>query len=182
MNLTELFEAIRATYVRELGAVVAAVDAHVEPAFRRQDGSLAVEGALDLPCRADYIPRDGGMKPGRVDSKTRVEFEPFVVLYGNCEVQLSPFTWDWLQVNVRGLGLEEVAVLAKSWFLRWFDVEDENEPNEQGLFGVVHFFGDPSAAESEVRLTLDLGSAPSEALNELLWQLSSHGAESAVVT
>ena len=181
MTLLELLAEIRTRYADKLAAAVTSVDSHVEPALRTADGSLAVDGALSLPCRVDLIPRDQSGSIGRVDATSHLDFEPFEVEYGKCTVHFNPFTWDRVQMSVEGLPAHAVSEIAKLWFLRWFDAEDANDLDAQGLYGVAHFLGEPVAAEGKVQFTVDLGSAPPIALDELLNNLSSRGAIAASV-
>ena len=181
MTLLELLAAVRNPYAQRLSESVLSVEAHVEPAFRNQDGELALEGALNLPCRADYIPREGDGRPATVDSTSRVDFETISVAYRDCDVLIGPFVWDWVVITVSGLPEQEVAEVAKDWFFRWFDPEDTNDANGEGLYGVVHFLGEPKVVSEGIELTIDLGSAPPEALDELLERISSQGARAASV-
>jgi hypothetical protein len=176
MTLIELFAAIRASYVRELAEAIAASDAHVEPAFRNADGELAVDGPLALPYRADFIPKNRDGTSVMVDSKSSLDFEPVTVEYGPCRVRIAPFVWDWMQVTVHGMTEEATSLAAKAWFLRWFDTNDTNEADEQGLYGVVHYLGEPKAVDGCIVMTIDFGSAPAEALDELLETLAAQGA------
>lgn len=122
------------------------------------------------------IPRNGEGKSIPVDSSSRISFKPVTIKYKNCDVLIHPFAWDWVQVSVMGLPESEVAAIAREWFLHWFDPEDSNAMNDQGLYGVAHYLGDPQAVDGGVRLTTDLGSAPAEALDDLLEKLSDRGA------
>lgn len=181
MTLLELLAAVRKPYAQQLSQAILSVEAHIEPAFRNQEGHLAVEGGLGLPCRADYIPCNGNGMPVTVDATSRAAFESISVAYKNCSILIHPFGWDWVVVTVSGLSEAQVAEIAKAWFLRWFDPEDTNDPNDEGLYGVVHFLGEPEVVSEGIQLTLDLGSAPPEALDELLEQVSIHGATAASV-
>ncbi len=176
MTLIELFAAIRAIYVRDLAQAIAETDAHVEPAFRKETGELAVAGPLDLPYRADLIPRDGDGTSIMVNSRSSLGFEPFTVVYGECRLSVSPFVWDWTKVTVSGLTEEESSKVLKAWFLRWFDPEDANQADAQGLFGVVHNLEEPKASDGGVEWTVDFGSAPVEAIQDMIDRLETHGA------
>ena len=181
MTLLELLAAIRRPYAEALSGAVVEVCAHVEPAFRDQNGELATEGSLALPCRADYIPHEGDGKPKMVDSTSRLNFEAVELDYGDCIVRIGPFAWDWVRVTIGGLSEPEVAAASREWFLRWFDPQDTNEINDQGLYGVVHFLGDPKVVSDGIELTIDLGSAPPEALDDFFAQISKRGASVASV-
>jgi len=65
--------------------------------------------------------------------------------------------------------------------MRWFDPDDLKTINSEGLYGVVHFLGEPKKTERGVVFLLDFGSAPSEALDELLEELAANGASWASV-
>ena len=181
MTLVEFLAAAREPYARLLSEAFGANAVYAEPALRNENGDLATDGPWNLPIRPDYIPREGNGRSVMVDSKSRLDFEPFVVSYGDCQVEFRPFTWDWLTLTVIGLPEEDAEELFRNWFLRWFDPEDENEIGADGLAGVVHYMGEPRRVEEQLRLTVDLGSAPPEALNELLERLASHGAATAGV-
>ncbi|MFJ2454997.1 hypothetical protein ACIOWK_25245 [Pseudomonas protegens] len=178
MTVSELLAAIRKPYVETLARIAAEGAAHVEPAYRNSDGSLAVEGAMGTPCRVDVIAAESG-EPVQVDSETELGFEPVRFAIEQMAVVISPFGWDWLPLEVRGLSLEQASEVIRAWFFEWFDGEDENPPTEEGLQGVLHFVSDPEATEEGYRVKIDLGSAPEEALEALLFALADAGASGA---
>lgn len=181
MTVSELLAAIRKPYVETLARIAAEGAAHVEPAYRNSDGSLAVEGAMATPCRVDVIAVEGASagEPVQVDSETELGFEPVRFAIEQMAVVISPFGWDWLPLEVRGLSLEQASEVIRTWFFEWFDGEDENPPTEEGLQGVLHFVSDPEATEEGYRLKIDLGSAPEQALEALLFALADAGASGA---
>lgn len=176
MNLLSLFAEVRGLYVRKLSAAVAGIDAHIEPALRNREGALAVEGPLSLPIRVDAIRRKGNGKSITVDSTSRIAFDPILTKFGQCDVRIASFTWDAVQLTVNGLKEQDVHEIAPAWFFRWFDAEDKNAANAEGLYGVVHFLGDPKVVTGGIELSIDFGSAPAEALNDLLDSLARRGA------
>ena len=179
MTVSELLVAIRKPYVETLARVAAEGAAHVEPAYRNSDGSLAVEGAMGTPCRVDVIAAESG-EPVQVDAEAELGFEPVRFAIEQMAVGISPFGWDWLPLEVRGLSLEQACEAVRGWFFEWFDGEDENSPTEEGLQGVVHFVSDPEATEEgDYRFKIDLGSAPAEAVEGLLFALADAGASGA---
>ena len=181
MTLLELLAEVRRPFAQLLSTAIAGNAVFAEPALRTENGELAVDGLWNLPIRPDFIPRNGDDKSGMVDSKSRLDFEPFVVSYGACKVELAPFTWDWLSLTVDGLREDCYEELFRSWFLRWFDPEDTNEIGNDGLAGVVHYMSEPQRVGDKLHLTLDLGSAPPEALEQLLELLARQGAVAASV-
>lgn len=174
MTFTELLAAIRSTYVDALARAVAEQSAYVEPAYRHADGSLATEGSLSLPCRADLIPTEGesANQSVMVDSGSQLRFDPLSFEIESTSVTLSPFGWDWVALEARGIDEQAVSRVLKEWFLHWFDAEDNNEPTPDGLYGVVHFLSDPETTSTGLRVNIDLGSSPPSAFEDLLFRLS----------
>jgi hypothetical protein len=178
VTVSDLLNAIRDHYVVLLARAASEHPYFVEPAFRNREGALVMEGALSLPCRADLIAKDGGAVGAltRVDSTSQLNFEPLLFKLGNTEVQVSPFTWDWLPLEVHGLNKAVASSALRSWFLQWFDTDDENPATKDGLQGVAHFMSDLSLDGSGWRLTIDAGSASASAVEELMFCLSDAGA------
>jgi hypothetical protein len=178
MTISELLTAIRKPYAEALAKTSATAAIHLEPAYRQADGSLSVEGSLGLPCRADIILKEGDSagQSIQVDSESQLKFEPISFELGTTSVVLSPFVWDWVPFEVCGLGQEATLSVLRSWFLEWFDTEDQNDPTEEGLYGVVHFMSEPESTVEGWRVTIDLGSSPERALEALFFRLSDVGA------
>ncbi len=173
--MADLLSAIRAHYVKQLAEASRKVPGLVEPVFRNADGSLALQGMLQLPGRADFVPAGAG-EPQSVDADSRLTFGPMEVRHLSCAIIFEPFTWDWAVVVVQGVALTEISAIVHSWFYRWFDAEDTKSADADGLFGVVHFASDPVVREGAVETTLDLGSAPVAALQDFLKLLAERGA------
>ena len=180
MTFSELLASIRGQYVATLAEAVAQSDgAQSEPTYRRSDGELAVEGALSLPCRADLILTQGaeGGRSITVDSKARLNFARLSFSIANTKISLAPFTWDWMNLRVVGLSLQQSSSVVAKWFMRWFDPEDQNLLDSDGLRGVVHFVSDPEDFGGAIGFKIDLGSAPERALEDLLFALADAGAQ-----
>jgi len=174
MTFTELLTAIRSAYVDQLAKAVSENDAHVEPAYRQADGSLATEGTLLLPCRADLILKEDKKEnqPVMVDSSSQLGFDPISFEIKSTSIVISPFGWDWMALQVLGIKEATASQTLKEWFLYWFDLEDNNEPTSEGLYGVVHFLSDPEPTSDGLRVNIDLGSSPEAAFEDLLFRLS----------
>lgn len=175
MTFSELLEAVRGAYTETLAQAVQQQACHVEPALRTADGALATEGDGGLPCRVDAIVQQDGITL-RVDARSRLQFDPVQLQLATTAVTMEPFTWDWLPLHVQGLEREALAPLLHGWFWQWLDAEDENALGVDGLYGVLHFLSDLQPAGDGWRAAVDLGSAPAEALEDLLWRLSDAGA------
>lgn len=177
--MTELFSVIRMAYAATFAnAVAAAADSHVEAALRHADGSLAREGGHGLPKRVDLIPRRGAQvgKLLSVDSPACMQFSVRTTRMPPAMLYIAPFVWDAVSLKVGGLAPEEMGAVLAPWFMDWFDPEDANRQNEEGLFGVVHSASTPRQEGGMVAVDLDLGSAPAQALKDLLTRLADAGA------
>lgn len=171
MTFTELLPAIRSAYVKPFAKAASDHDAHIEPAYRQSDGSLSEEGTLLLPCRADFIPKNEN-QPVMVDSKSLLGFDPISFDIKSTSIVISPFGWDWVTVQVLGINKGAVTQILKEWFLHWFDIEDNNQPTSEGLYGVLHFLSEPELLIDGLRVNIDLGSSPVTAFEDLLFRLS----------
>lgn len=172
MTFAELMQAIRASYVEVLAEAVAGRDlVFREAALRRADGSLALDGVPLTPVRVDLVEAGDSRM---VDAKRRLDFEPFSFELSGMQVAVSPFTWDWLAIAIDGDAAAATRVCA-DWFMRWFDPEDEREPGDDGLRGMVHCLTDATATATGITLHVDLGSAPDEAVDDLLFALAEAG-------
>ncbi|MES2039585.1 MAG: hypothetical protein V4495_17280 [Pseudomonadota bacterium] len=179
MTLIQLFAAIRASYIAVLAAAVNHGNVHVEPAYRNADGTLTMEGKPALPCRADWIPAEGEFagQSHTVDAKTQLEFEPLSFQLSATEVSIVPFTWDWLPLQISGLTPELAEATLVQWFMTWFDGEDENPRNADGLYGVLHFMSAITPEGDVLQVSIDLGSVSETAVEDLLFKLSDANAQ-----
>lgn len=149
-----------------------------EPSFLMDDGSLAREGSLGLPCRMDVVIFTGETPENvSVDSESLLTFEALNFDWKEVPVRVLPFCWDACQVLLTGLPQTPDWAPLKAWFEHWFDLEDARPADKAGLYGVVHFLSDPVAEAAGVRLHLDLGSAPVTAFEGLLDALVATGAK-----
>ena len=173
MTFAELMGAIRSSYAQVLAEAVAEhAPALREAALRHADGTLKADGQPPLPHRFDAFHADGVNR--MVDSERQLRFDPFSFPIDGMTVSVAPFTWDWLDLEIAG-DPAVAGAACRAWFLRWFDEQDENEPDADGLRGVVHYMSDPLAVQDGIGLRIDLGSAPDEALDDLLFALADAG-------
>ncbi|RQS31607.1 hypothetical protein DIE03_13025 [Burkholderia sp. Bp8992] len=178
MTVSELLRAIRQPYADLLAHAATQPSVIVEPAYRQADGTLATEGPLALPCRADTIAAEGEAagQPEMIDSTTQLDFDPLEFDLETAAVSIRPFVWDWAEIEADGLDESAAADAFKTWFRAWFDVDDENDPAEDGLHGIVHYLSEPVRTEHGWRVNADLGSAPETAVEDLLFRLVDAGA------
>jgi hypothetical protein len=167
-----ILDQIRSQYVARLARAVAdAPESVVEPILRDEDGDTATEGEFGLGMRMDLVVvRDGQpADPITVDSPSVVAFEPFEIAVGDVPVAFEPFAWDAVRVTLEGLAETASLSPVSEWFHRWFDETEEHPRDDRtGLLGVVHFLSDATRDGEQCVLTADLGSAPVDALHDLL--------------
>jgi hypothetical protein len=181
MGLTELLEQIRREYIEQLYAIIdeknMVSDQRVipEPALRGEDGRLALEGELELPSRTDIAVLQGddllemfNIEPGKPLPFDAVEFDWGKTLH----VDMGPFSWQAFGV---AMPRDEGYVWAplQDWYWKWFHEEDDSDSAE--LMGAVHYLSDPAIEGDIVQFSIDLGSAPIAAFEELLDAISASG-------
>ena len=100
-------------------------------------------------------------------------------LPGGVEVQQVGFSWEALRLRFSG---PEFAIDGlQGWLMRWLDADEIREPDASGLSGVVHDLAWASE-HGTWQLDVDFGSAPMEALEDLLSNLSAAGVTSIQVS
>lgn len=170
MTFAELMDRVRAAYTQELASAIRDREPSLcEAVLRRSDGSPATATDPGTPVRVDFLNSHGSR--GMVAAKTHIEFDEFSFSLNRTAVEVAPFSWDWLTLNVEG-DAQVAEVACNEWFLRWFDPNDERRPGPDGLLGVIHFMDEPELRGEGLITRIDLGSAPASALDDLLFALS----------
>ena len=175
MTITELLNHIRQPYIDQLSRTAAEADFHVEPVLRGRDGSVMCEGVLHIPYRCDLVHKET-FERRSVDATEFIRFDTVSCGIGKMRLHVSGFSWDMLTLVIDGMSQAAAEQTMRNWFLRWFDENDSNAANAEGLYGVVHFMSDPEIEGTTVRFELDLGSAPSDAISTLIEELHDQGA------
>lgn len=177
---------------------------HAEPKSRDRAGQVLREGRLALPSRRDLLVRHaGGSLTREVRGAGLLQFEPITLVEPDGFVcVIGPFRWDNAQVVLEratvppgpacqappateGAEIEAAVQAASSvaepdwrplrrWFLEWFQSRFSDEAPD--LDGAVHAMYGPEDVDAGWRLRIDLGSAPVEALNDLVGALAATGA------
>ena len=182
MGLGDLLSRIRAHYLERFLEVA---DEHaleegnqviLEAPFLDSTGSVAREGPFRLPMRGDvFVVREGGAQESlQVDTDTMLGFEPIAFDWNETiSVELRPFQWNWCPVEfLPADGSTDLSPLV-DWFNRWFEGQSGGEGTLQA---VVHFMSDPEMTETTIVTSIDFGSAPIDAFEELLDACTSAGA------
>jgi len=108
-----------------------------------------------------------------VNPSTHLSFAPFKLDAGQSLIAaVHPIVWNdvGIKTNVR---LPNDSV--EDWALRWLDIDDHHAQDEKGLQGVIHSISRDDTDEEGTALTVDFGSAPAEALKELIELLGTLG-------
>jgi hypothetical protein len=166
MELAPFFTTIAGHYRAQFAAFLerqrkAAPRGESEAKLQMRDASPLFRGLH----RADYLissPRQiVFLKPDEAAS-----FEPFSTQVGAMNVEVAEARWDQIVLVCSGGALEENDFLA--WFARYFDKEDARRTD--GFANAIH-----SAEIAPGRLSVDFGTAPADALIELLDLLAAKG-------
>jgi hypothetical protein len=186
MGLGELLDQARQYYLERLIAAAEERCAKkntsviLEPCLRSSDGTAAVEGKLQLPLRKDLaVLKNGAVKELlTIDTKGMLSFEPLAFDWGEgLRISLGPFQWQQLPFRMPHRRRADWQPF-QEWFWRWFR---EDEDGDDGLLGAVHFLSDPEVLGKAVAFEVDLGSAPVEALEELLDAIAVTGVKQCVI-
>lgn len=91
-----------------------------------------------------------------------------VMRSGGVDIKVFPLTWDVLRVWIRIPSPEWDRLWA--WRKRWVicEVGEVHAPDADGVHNLVHYLSQPKHEGGGYAMELDLGSAPVEALTELL--------------
>ncbi len=151
-----------------------------EAALRDKDGKLLRRGTPMTPVRVDLVTLlNGQVRDGMdIESETMPGFPKFSLRWKHVlPVVISPFAWN--ACPVRMVQADEGIEPITEWFEEWFDADEVKTPGEDGLLGVVHSIRREPGEASVVHLSIDLGSAPIEAFEEMIEAMFNCKAESA---
>jgi hypothetical protein len=157
-----------ATMLRELEQQ-AGVRVILEPPSLNAAGHVVADGLLDLPMRRDFVllEHDQVKESVSFDTENMLGFEPVRLRWNDrVDVDVEPFQWNNVRLALRPPRPLTALAPIKRWFDAWF--EEPESPRDPPFFGVVHFMSDPDFTESSVAFWVDLGSAPTDAVAELL--------------
>ncbi len=149
---------------------------YAEPSMRNNSGEVVcAPDGLKLPLRSDlaFVGSSGEAQTEYADSSALNFREPvFARWEDKLKIEIHSISWDYMhfqlfpppetETNWDGL---------KTWFMRWFNAEDEKSPNADGLSGIVHFISDPEVEPDRIEIYVDFGSAPTDALAEFFDEL-----------
>ena len=142
---------------------------------RTEQGVVIRDGVLNLPSRTDFrCLRDDAETLRELKAPTLTDFEPVELsVIKNLSVTVFPFHWDELKISFDSGDDHKRLLRIRMWYLEWF-LPRRNQSNS-ALKGVLHSIRGPKRNGSLWQVSIDMGSAPSSALTELLLALESRG-------
>jgi len=170
MDITALVTHARNLYVAQLEA------------FAEAQAQSCTKGAAEVKLRlgeqsklfsrfycADFISNDGKTEIKELMPDRVLSFTPVRGMFGNASVGIEHVRWDDVVIHHDAPELPPAAVA--HWFELWFDANDERRDPTVVLSGRIH-----SLLLQPGTLSVDFGSAPSDAFWDMLGLLEKAGA------
>lgn len=126
--------------------------------------------------RVDIMYRHGEDETARlcqVVLEPNENFQPTGFKFGEFQVDIYPFSWESIQVAFDKAPKDVKQI--ESWITYWLDVEDKRIDSQADLSGAIHSFTRIETNGEWWFLTGDFGTAPVDALIELIELLASQG-------
>jgi hypothetical protein len=106
-----------------------------------------------------------------------LHFEPQTFLSSaGVSITVHPFVWNSVDFITKSFPPDSPEFA--SWILSWLDLEDKRSPDKDGLCGVIHSVTPPGQRGEQWAFSVDFGSAPVVAFEELLAVLRKLGIDS----
>lgn len=151
--------------------------------FRERHSPSAPEVLIELQLkdaypfrlyRADILSNvNGHTEIKEVNPDSYLNFEPFTVTTAaGLQILFHPIAWYGTEFKCN---TDSFTSGLENWTLRWLDPHDEHELDAHGLQGVIHSVTAPTANDNNWEFTVDFGSAPIEAMEELFVMLATAG-------
>ena len=134
----------------------------IEVSLRVGDGKNPQGSRYNLPLRVDLLTDPKAPKPLCVSSEGALPLEPLSYL----EASFFPFPWERCEITFEGACEPWAEPLG--WFKRWFQAEAQGGKDDYAPVGVIHEMSEPEPQEGGASFWVDLGSAPPEALVDLV--------------
>ncbi len=167
-DILALAAEVRQRHLQAMRAELAAFMDEYEPAAAEVLFELQRDESLPFRLyRADMATSvDGVAQPHDMAPSVHLEFEPFgVEMADHVTAAVHPFLWSEVELHANTVLLPEPV---ESWALRWLDLDDAHPQDEDGLQGVIHSVLRDDGADGSTLITVDFGSAPVDALKELI--------------
>ncbi len=126
--------------------------------------------------RLDYLKKDENGENRIVEFNTDgyLDHEPLEFEVGNSRIEINPFVWNNCEIFIDN-DLNDWNEFHE-WIKKWIAIDDEYAQDENGFSGLIHNVTRPIEENSRITTAIDLGTAPVEALTELLEVFLNDGA------
>lgn len=125
---------------------------------------------LDIFCR-----RGDKSGPIEVNIAAASAFAPVRESWQGLDVTLHPFVWNGLEFRLDGELADDAGLIA--WMDKWMDIADKKPKDENRLSQIVHNVTQPQRTQGGWSFSVDFGSAPLDALVELIEVVRASGAK-----
>ena len=123
--------------------------------------------------RSDLIwKQDGQPKPGAVELNPPAPAPPQSTTHSGISITIDPFVWHWCQFLT---DISPAGDALNDWFHKWIDDAETMTSDDTGLTGVIHQMTPVDPLHDAFMFSVDFGSAPVAAFDELLGVFSNCG-------
>ncbi len=126
--------------------------------------------------RLDYLKKDDNGENKIIEFNTEgyLSHEPLEFKIGDSRIEINPFVWNNCEIFIDN-DLNDRDEFYE-WIKKWIAIDDEYTQDENGFSGLIHNVTSPAADNGWITTAIDLGTAPVEALTELLEVFLNDGA------
>ncbi len=129
---------------------------------------LTKTSAFRRKAIVDFVRNDEGVEAIHFEPGFTLSFEPWRGWVGKAEILIEELRWDAVVIRHDGSAVQDTIA---EWFERWFDPNDRYHDPTAAISGCIH-----ALFIEDDKLQVDLGTAPTEALIQLLSCLEKAGA------
>lgn len=170
-TLRRVLSDAREAWLAAFAAARAELEAEHSPTATEVLFALPANGSPEVfrLWRAD-LAAGVGPKAAEVNLERIPSFAPFQAREHGLELTIEPLVWNGIEISMEPQ--TGVTPLLEAWARRWLDL-DEVGPRD--LLGAIHSITPPEHGDGELSVSVDFGTAPIAALEELLVELARLG-------
>lgn len=173
MNLHDLFDQVRDHYVEQFEQFIdqqsdACTRGGAEMKFQVSEDS----GLYRRLVIIDFVKNDDRVEAIAFSPEHILQFGALSAMLGKMRIVVEALRWD----NVALHFSSEASLQIDDWFEQWFDPEERRHDPEAKVGSVIH-----SLSVQPGQLSIDLGTAPGQALWHLLEEMERSGVEQVVI-
>jgi hypothetical protein len=117
--------------------------------------------------RFDFMRKENGApKPVEFNLDGHLIHETVEYDIGEQKILVNPLVWNGTEL-ILDIELKDWTDY-EDWARKWLDLNDENEIDQNGYSGVIHNISPPEPIQQGTGVSIDLGTAPVDALTELI--------------